>query len=60
MTGSLLGLVALKISDLGSNDIRWLLKVIFESKNLSGTDIETAVLVINKLKTILEDTENGT
>jgi hypothetical protein len=41
--------------NLGSKDIKWLIKVIFESNNISGSDIEQAVLTITKLKEKLKE-----
>jgi hypothetical protein len=39
---------------LNEVDIRWILKTIFESHAIWGSDIEQSVLTINKLKTKLE------
>ena len=44
------------VNQLNTRDIKWLLKCIFESHNVWGSDIEQAVKTINKLKNQLEST----
>ena len=40
---------------LDSNDVRFIIKLIIESKNIHGRDIDSVVLILNKLKTMLEN-----
>lgn len=45
-------------NDLSPADIRWLLKCIFESHNVWGSDIEQSVKTINKLKNKLKEIDD--
>jgi hypothetical protein len=44
---------------LNEVDIRWILKTIFESHSIWGSDIEQSVVTINKLKMKLEEIEKN-
>ena len=43
---------------LEANDIQFLLKVVIESKNINGMDIERAVFTLNKLQKMLKELEH--
>ena len=43
---------------LESDDIRFLLKVIVESKNIHGLDLERAIFTLNKLQNMLKELNN--
>ena len=47
------------MSQLNATDIRFILKTIFESHNIWGSDIEQSVKTINKLKTKLKEIEDS-
>lgn len=47
------------MSQLNAVDIRFILKTIFESHNIWGSDIEQSVKTINKLKTKLKEIEDS-
>jgi|TARA_R100001129_G_C5185443_1_gene209168 hypothetical protein len=40
---------------LDSNDVRFIIKLIIESKNIHGQDIDRVVLLLNKLKNALKE-----
>tara|TARA_Y100001973_G_scaffold102052_2_gene166360 strand:- start:164 stop:391 length:228 start_codon:yes stop_codon:yes gene_type:complete len=46
------------LKKLDSNDIKWILKTVFESRNVWGSDIEQAVKTINKLKDKLKEMQD--
>ncbi len=47
------------MSQLNAVDIRFILKTIFESHHIWGSDIEQSVKTINKLKTKLKEIEDS-
>ena len=47
------------MSQLNATDIRFILKTIFESHNIWGSDIEQSVKTINKLKSKLKEIEDS-
>lgn len=40
---------------LDANDVRFVIKLIIESKNIHGQDIDRVVLLLNKLRNILRE-----
>ena len=50
--------VEVVLKQINPKDIKWILKTIFESHNVWGSDIEQAVITINKLKTKLKEMED--
>ena len=40
---------------LDANDVRFVIKLIIESKNIHGQDIDRVVLLLNKLKNMLKE-----